>query len=106
MLVSQKHNTKCADSMAQKDHSALEKSTGHGNAKSLVFRVRGTFWQEYFVDRRYMRQVMFQGLYFDKTKGHGFRIRFKNAPTRIGTHIKQTKTNQHKYKTYKHKQNV
>ena len=83
MLVSQKHNTKCADSMAQKDHSALEKSQGHGNAKIVVFRLRGTFWQEYFVDRRYMRQVIFQGLYFEKIKGHGFRGRFKNVSKHI-----------------------
>ena len=93
MLVSQKHNTKCADSMAQKDNSALEKSQGHGNAKIEVFRVRGTFWQEYFAIRRYMRQVIFQGLYFEKIKGHGFRIWFKHASKRIKTHMKQTKTN-------------
>ena len=74
MLVSQKHNTKCADSMAQKDDSALEKSQGHGNAQIVVFRVRGTFWQEYFAIWRYMRQVIFQGLYFEKIKGHGFRL--------------------------------
>ena len=57
--------------MAQKDHSALEKSLGHGNAQIVVFRVRGTFWQEYFVDRRYMRQVSFQGLYLRKYKDMG-----------------------------------
>ena len=91
-VSSQKHNTECADSMAQKDHSALEKSQGHGNAQIVVFRVRGTFWQEYFVDRRYMRQVIFQGLYFEQIKGHGFRIMFKNTSKRIKTHMKHTKT--------------
>ena len=71
MLVSQTHNTKCAESIAQKDNLALDKSQGHGNANIVVFRVRGTFWQEYFAIRRYMRQVIFRVCILRKSKDMG-----------------------------------
>ena len=73
ILVLQKQNTKCADSIAQKDHSALEKSPGHGNTRILDFRVKWRFWQEYFSFPRHMGQVIFQGPYFWKIKkSNGF----------------------------------
>ncbi len=47
MLLTQQHNSKVLIPLI--DHSVLEQSPGHGNAKLTVFSVKDTCWQEHLL---------------------------------------------------------
>ena len=62
--------SKSSDSLAQKENTSSENSTGHGNAQNHKIRARRAFWVTRFIYLRLMWQVIFRGLFSEKIKGN------------------------------------